>query len=80
MLPSLMGVYCEDKQDANSAAAHAAGPTGNPSLPVIVLDEPVAPTGPSSCSPDCPCSLHLGSFTFKMENIIIPTSLACCED
>lgn len=43
MLPSLIGVYCADKQDADSAAAHIAGPTGHSSLPAIVLDEPVAP-------------------------------------
>lgn len=43
-LPLLMGVYCEDKQDGASAAAHSDRPTGNSSLLVIVLDKPVAPT------------------------------------
>ena len=78
-----MGVYCEDKQDADSAAAHTAGPTRNSSLPVIVLDEPVAPMAEATqllSWLNCLPSLYLGSFTFKMEIIIIPTSLACWED
>lgn len=82
MLPSLMGVYCEDEREADSAAAHAAGPAGNSSLPVIVPEEPVALAALQLLSGlNCSPSLCLGSFTFKTEMItIIPTSLACGED
>lgn len=82
VLPSLMGVYCEDKQDADLAAAHTAGPHRE----LLVARHCPGWTWSSwpamqllSWLNSIP-SLCLGSFTFKREMIIIPISLACWED
>lgn len=82
VLPLLMGVYCEDKQDADLAAAHTAGPHRE----LLVARHCPGWTWSSwpamqllSWLNSIP-SLCLGSFTFKREMIIIPISLACWED